>query len=317
MYVKINDEKEKHMKSKIKLNKTELTELIKKSVNMVLEEYIDNQPLRVEDYFDINSISKKDIMSIANDLTAFIPRMFGSPISDDGELMLDENVNVTMPIGQLRKELKKFGFKQWQIKSAIVANKVRVLILYADINKNTNVIENEMLLFGWSKAKISQPVIIQGITCRVMEFDPMIQKPITKEARKFEYLYHLTPQSNVLSILKNGIEPRSENDYLSYPPKAHLLKGNISQNIASYVGWQLFHVKKGLTDGNYALLRIETNKLPENIEFYKDPRFEYGYYSNGVIPSSAIEVFGKIEYTDKEHFNNEQITFLKNNTMFI
>ena len=303
-------------KKVITLSESDLKNIIKESLTMVLETISDNS-LNIEDFFDINSLSAKDIKSIATDISIFFQcEGYCSNISDEGETIINENTNVTMPIGQLRQELKKLGFKNWQVKSQIAHNKVRVVILYADIAKNTNIIVSKMSSYGWIKASISKPKVVHGVPIRVMSFDPEEQKSLTKEARHYKYLYHWTPYKNLSSILNNGIEARSENDYLSYSPKVFLMKGDVSKREASSLGWRLFRMNNSLKDGHYALLRITTEKVPENIEFYGDSRYPYGYFTKETIPSSCLELFGDITYQDKFNYNNEIINVvIANDTM--
>jgi len=303
-------------KRTIRLTEDQLKQVIKESVVMVLES-VSEEPLRIEDYFDLNTISEKDIRSIATDLRVYLGHNYGSDLTDEGELIIKECASATMPIGQLRKELKGLGFKQWQIKSEIVANKVRIVILYADIALNTNIIINKMLSCGWTKARISDPVLYGGTMIRVMDFDPKEQKSLTKEARRYDYLYHWTPYRNLSSILSSGIEARSENDYLSYPPKAHLMKGDTPKREASAFGWQLFHANKTLRDGHYALLRVTMSNAPNNIEFYGDPQYQYCFFTKETIPPSAIELFGEITYKDKNNYRFENITVVASNDTMV
>lgn len=157
-------------KKVIKLTESEFRQINKESYTMALETKSDDS-LRIEDYFDINSLSPKDIKSIVTDIRVFFQgEGFNSNISDEGETIIKESANVTMPIGQLRQELKKLGFKKWQIKSEIAQN--RIIILYADIARNTDVIINKMASYGWTKAGISAPKEISGIIVRVMSFGP-------------------------------------------------------------------------------------------------------------------------------------------------
>ena len=269
--------------------------------------------LRIEDYFDLSKLTEKDVRLISNDIRVFIPHTFDEILSDEGEILIKESAYLTLPVNQVRKELKKLGFLDWQIKSEIRANKVKIIILYADIDKNTDIVVNKMLTCGWSKARISEPQMKYGLALRVMDFDPMEQDPLTKEAHRHKYLYHLTPYKNVETIQQHGIEARSENDYLSYPPKAHIIKGNVSEEIISKLGWLLYSRNKKLNDGRYALFRIETSKVPQSIEFYGDPRFEYGYFTRESIPSSAIELYAWIAYKDKYNYRNETLNLFNPN----
>ena len=304
-------------KEVIEINEEQLKEIVKESVTRVME-FINNDSISVEDYFDISSLTKSDVQHMATDIRVFLQGQgYGSDLSDEGELILKEGSNVVMPIKALRKELQKLGFKQWQIKSEIAYNKVRVVVLYADLAKNTSIIENKMLSCGWTKAHISDPVLLYGIPVRVMDFDPKEQKPITKQARRYKFLYHWTPYNNLQSVFQTGIEPRNENDFLSYPPKAHLMKGDTPKSEASKLGWMLFNKNNSLMNGRYALLRISMKIVPNDIEFYGDSRFQYGYFTNVVIPPQALELFGEITYSDKYNYNNEQIKVLVNDDTMV
>ena len=293
----------------IRVTEDELREMVQESVAKAMGMY-GEETLRIEDYFDVRSITRKMVMSIATDLRVFLQGQgFGSPLSSEGELLV-EDVNRTLSIKELRVALAGLGFKKWQIRSFISYNKIRVVLLYADLAKNTDVIINAMTSFGWSKAAISAPTRIEGVVCRAMSFDPMEQKTATKEARRFSELYHWTPSDRVSSVMSTGIEPRSENEFLSYPPKAHLMKGNISQEKASYLGWQLFRANSTKTDGKYTLIKVVMARVPQTIEFYGDPRYEYGFFTKEAIPPSALEIYGQIVYTDKMKYHNERITFV-------
>lgn len=297
-------------KKQFKITEGELNEIIEKTYATVLET-LSEEELRIEDYFDLSSLSARDIKSLAVDLSVFFQGDgYCSDISDDGDALINESSNVTMPIKQLRQELRKIGFRQWQIKSRIHHNKVRIVVLYADIAKNTNIITNKMASYGWIKSTISEPKLISNIPMRIMTFDPQEQKSITKEARRYHYLYHWTPYRNLNSILNNGIEARSENDYLSYYPKVHLMKGDVSKREASSLGWRLYRMNNSSRDGHYALLRVTMSKVPDNIEFYGDSRYPYGYFTKETIPSSSLELYGDIVYKDKFNYNNETINVL-------
>ena len=294
-----------------------LKEIVSESIVKVLSEETDKIP-KVEDFFDIKSLSKQDVLSIANDLRVFIINQgFNSDITTDGNLIVKEGNNLTMPIKLLRTELKKLGFKNWQVKSQVQFNKVRVVVLYVDLDKNSEIVENKMLSCGWTRAFTTPVTNMFGIPVRVMGFDPKEQKSLTKEARKYVYLYHWTPYGNVQSILRTGIEARNENDFLSYPPKVHLMKGDTPKSYASQLGWHLFNKNNSLYDGHYALLRITTQKIPENVEFYGDPRSEYGYFTKDTIPPHALELFGEIIFSDKYNYNNEKIKVLVNNDTMV
>lgn len=58
------------------------------------------------------------------------------------------------------------------------------------------------------------------------------------------------------------------------------------------IGEQLSNVNKSPSnDGDYTLLSVSTNDIPDDIDFYKDPRYEHGFYTKQTIPPSALNVF--------------------------
>jgi len=301
-------------KEKVRITETQLKGIIKESIQEVLDMPSIKESANIEDYFDIQSLSKSTILSIATDLRVYIQAQgYGSNLTDEGEPILREDTVAPLPVAQLRTELQKLGFKKWQVKSYVSYNKVRLVILYADIAQNTKIIENEMLTHGWVRAIVSPHTIVHGITLRMMIFDPASQPPITKEARRYQYLYHWTPYGNLQSILQGGIEARNENDFLSYDPKAHLMKGDIPKAAAAKLGWMLYNKNIKLKNGKYALIRITMKNVPNNIDFYGDGHFPYGYFCLETIPPSALDLFGEITYNDKYNYNNEQIKVLSNN----
>ena len=294
-------------KKAIRIDEDILRGLVEKALGRVIEGYgYDN--IGVEDLFDINSLSREDVLSMATDLRVYLMgNGFDSDLTVDGDLIIKEGVGDVMGIGGLRKELGKLGFKQWQIKSEVRSNRVRTVILYADIEKNTEIIKNKMLGYGWTVAYVSGVMVKEGIPLRVMGFDPKEQRSVTKEARKYLSLYHWTPIENVQSILVNGLEPRSENDLYSYPPKVHLLKGDINRGECCKVGWALFNRNKKNKDGRYGLIRVNMSKVPDGVEFYGDPRFNNGYFTKDMIPPEALSLVGEIKYNDKFNYKGEDI----------
>lgn len=271
----------------------------------------------VEDFFDISSITNKDIISITTDLRAFFQiKCFDSYQDYEKNILLNESIVKSLGISKLRIELKKLGFKEWQIESTIICNKIRIAILYVDIAKNTDVIKEYMESLGWDYASTSDIFVIHKTNCRVMTFDPSVTKDISKEVFSCKYIYHWTPAERVASILKSGIEARCENLYIKYKPKVHLMKEFVTKKEASWLGWQLYKENISLLNGKYSILRVDVNKIPKTTLFYGDSRCECGITTKCLIPPDAIEVFGEIEYKDKFNYHNEMLTVVvKNDTM--
>lgn len=150
--------------------------------------------LKIGDYFGLDKIGRRKILSIWSDMRAFLQsRVFGSPLSQNGEPLFESGLE-PLPAKQLMKELTKLGIRQWQVKSAVVENQVRVVIMYADMARNTDVITNEMASFGWIRARISSSVQIEGLMCRAMDFYPKV-----KIAQAVETCLDMVPFDDVRS----------------------------------------------------------------------------------------------------------------------
>lgn len=274
------------------------------------------QPLKVEDYFNLQALTKRQVMYMATDIRAHIfHHPYDSSIGEEGGI-LQEDTSSVLSINELWVELEKLGFKDWQIKYEQGSNDVHIVMLYADVEKNTSIIINAMNSFGWICARKSEPVYYYSIPVRVMEFDPKEQPSMTNQARKYQYLYHITPIQNANSILLKGIEARSENEMFSYEAKSHLLKGDIPKRELEMFGWRLWNKKSSIRDGRYIVFRINLDKVPNNIEFYGDGRYDYGLFTKETIPPAALDVFGAITYTDKWNYRGESLNiFVPNSTM--
>lgn len=283
------------------------------------DELIDsvNDTIKVEDFFDISSISYKDIVSITTDMRAFLQvKSFDSYSDYELRELVTEDTDKTLTVAELKVELKKLGFESWQIQSSVLRNENTIAILYVDMAKNTDVIKEEMESFGWEYAQISDVIVIHKTNCRVMTFDPSYPKEISKEVFLSKYIYHLTPRGRVSSIMKDGIELRSENQFLKYKPKVHLLKESVTKKQTSILGWKLYQVNTTLFDGHYCILRVDVGKLPKSTIFYGDTRYECGITTKCLIPPDAVEIFGEIEYKDKSSYHGEMLTVtVKNDTM--
>lgn len=126
---------------------------------------MENDSIKVDDFFDISSISRKDIVSATNDIRAFLQVKRFESYSDYEQRT--ESVDKALSVAELEIELKKLGFNSWQIKS----DKNRVAILYVDIAENTDVIKAKMESYGWKYANISDAFVIHQTSCRVMTFE--------------------------------------------------------------------------------------------------------------------------------------------------
>ena len=214
---------------------------------------------------------------------------------DNKPVITESSEERTYTIEEVRNELKtRLYFEDWQIKEEQGCNNVKLVLLFSPINQNVQIVIKEMETLGWTKSYVTSPEIVKGVTVIGISFDPLFQpsvKPITR------YLFHWSPSYNKDNILQHGLIPSSQNSRFNYPPKVHLLKGEASDMEKIDIGNQLCHVNNNPNNnGEYSLFKIDLSKIPDDVEFYLDPRYEYGVYTKQKIEPNAITYIGSMKF---------------------
>ena len=113
---------------------------------------------------------------------------------------------------------------------------------------------------------------------------------ISSIVRSGRYLYHVTSEANVRSIMQDGLLiQRRESPYdvrnedIHYPARTYFYFGMSPQEAVDYA-------KADMLPGKYHVLQIDAARLPENCPVYYDPLL-YGnaVYLESDIPAQFIE----------------------------
>ena len=193
--------------------------------------------------------------------------------------------------------MRMYKMKDWQIEIKQGYHNVEVIILFAGIFKNTKIIKQEMKRLGFFPS-ISAWKRRGFMIWRAIKFEPYEQADLTKEARKFRYLYHITPSYNHQSIVNNGLLPKSENNMFDYPDRVYVLYGNIDRGNLMFLAQQLYEKNRKtnkINNGAYNVYRIDTRQLPNDIAFYGDPNYPKGYFTKQLIPSNCLSLVETIQ----------------------
>jgi hypothetical protein len=275
-----------------------LKEYIKKEVLKILQEHKEGTnkeiiPFRIEDFWELSSLTKEQIQSLNTDLSVFV---YGNGYGEamqyiNGELVIRESAeNRTHTFEEVKKELKtKLNFQDWQIKEQQGSNNIKLILLFSIISQNPQIVVSEMETLGWSKSYMTPQAIIRGIPIVAISFDPLYQPSIKSTVRQWKYILHLSPWYNKDSILKNGLIPSSKNSFFKYPPRLYLLKPTIPQMELHRIGKRLSETNTNPSNnGDYCLFQINLDNVPEDTDFYFDPRYKYGIYTRQTIQTDAI-----------------------------
>lgn len=277
----------------------------------------ENKKYQVSDFFDVGKLSKEDVDSITVDLSIFVRNNGYSNklFYTNGNTILSETATNTLPVADVKKELQeKLKFNDWQILEEKGANNIQLILLYVDYAMNTEIIIKQMEACGWSKSFISQPTLMFGRIVKAIAFDPITQPNVNQEVRQLKYLFHWTPAYNSKNIDEFGLLPKSENQQYDYPPKVHLIKENATEQQKIYLCWQLFKTNHNQQNtGHYTLYQIDVEKVPNDVDFFYDPRCQIGYYTVKPIPKDCILKIGTIQfgkYDNNYVLNKYKINYL-------
>lgn len=274
------------------MNLKQLPKIIDESIKKVLSEK------DIMDYFDIDNIPEDELRKQYVDFSLYLRnRGFGGRFSTIGGKIISEEANATLSVEETKKEiLDKFPLKDWQFCIDDTNEDIKLIVLFPGIFRNSQKIIKAMNACGWYVSTNSFKWA-HNMLWRCISFDPMFLNNISNEVRKYRYLYHWTPSYNLESILKSGLLPKSENSTFDYPERVHLLPGNLPLIELLNIGEQLCDYNKNKkNNGEYVLLQISTKDLPSDMEFFPDPRYVGGFYTESPIPPSLIKV------TLKENF---------------
>lgn len=131
----------------------------------------------------------------------------------------------------------------------------------------------------------------ESIRASLGEFDRIHYEPKFEEEEMDvgDILYHITHISNKDKIMRIGLCPYSKNGLFNYPSRIYFFKENTPKEALIKAAMALKRYSaKSFKDDRYCILKIDTNKLKDNIKFFADPNYEYGLYTLNNIPPSCI-----------------------------
>lgn len=274
------------------LKENNIHKIVEKVVRKVLQN-ANNLYMSVSDVVDLDKIPFSQLQQINIDLRDILYgfRFEGGVTSDGNKLDINENVeNKTEEPNNVKTELMgKFIFFDWQFIVTTTKNGIQLILVYADDDVNGDILCKKMKFFGWSKSYELKPKEKNGIVVRAIGFDPMYQEAIDDVKERWKVLYHLSPKYNEETIMKNGLVPSTRNKFFKYPPRIYMVTPNIPMSELEKLASKLNKFEKNTENGEvFTIYRIKTNMIPDNVELFYDPRFDYGVYSTKPIPTSAI-----------------------------
>ena len=227
--------------------------------------------------------------------------------NDSGENYILESPKYSVDIQTVRKEIiNTFRLESWQIQVIQGENSISLAILISNWkDNNIKEIINSFERFGWFCSTSENEIVKTNIILSdgskldgdwvIRQFEPKYQPNVNETVRNYKFIYHLSPVYNLESILKNRFKVHSQNKKFNYPNRIFFLKGNIDQENIMCIGQQLCDMNTDSRNtGEYCLFTIKTNLIPSDINFYLDPVYEFGIFTEQDIPVETILEYEKL-----------------------
>lgn len=207
-----------------------------------------------------------------------------------------EEVIKTTPIAETVEYMRTtFFFQDWQCLMRKAWNDVDVALIIPNIGQNESIIVNAMMEKGYFRGPDRQHER-DGMNWLQIQFEPYESKSLKDEVIEDEVLYHVTPYVNTDSILTKGILPTDENlinglETSNRPKLIFLLRG-----YTGYVQWKNTAIAinnkrpRNLQTDRFAVFKVDTSKLPEDIDFQGDPEHPSGICTYSIIPANSLSL---------------------------
>lgn len=169
------------------------------------------------------------------------------------------------------------------------------LIKTGDIDSNQEIIDRDMALCGYFPSYVEKTG-----NERTIQYEPKHQNKVNEKVLEKKHIYHLTQSQKVPKILKNGLEPKTNNKKFKYPGRVYffLSEPSYSKCLGLIGEFYREELKKSggsnAYEGSYTLLKINTEQL-SGVDFSYDPNAEDCVYTYDNIPPEHIEIVTVIE----------------------
>lgn len=269
-----------------------------KIVKDILREFIENEAIKT---FSLSRIPTSELKrQYVNFRLTMMESSFGNPLLKHNGKYIIENAKFTEPLEKVKPIIeKKYGLKDWQFEIRKAYNNIEIAIIAPEIDKNVELITDDMNQFGYFLG-FSETVTYEGMKWVRMQFEPRFQNEINDVVRKYHQIYHITPTYNLENIKRIGLIPSSKREGFSYPNRIFFIKGDTSFEEIAFIGQQLSDKNSNeKNDGKYSLLVIDTKNIPTDVNFFLDPNYGHGIFTEQPIPPSAIKSIIPLNYAKK------------------
>lgn len=257
--------------------------------------FIDKDGINID--FDLNNISNDElkkiyiIQSSFKELSKYHKNKLGTLSK---KLYEKQQLNYTIPVDEVTHELKmKYMLYDWQIETRTVCNKVKVILIIPNIKDNVDLLVDDMNKFGYYLSYYND-ISNNEYNYQYLYFEPNYTDDVTNRVKRYGIIIHLTHGYNLENIIKdNKLIPKYGNRQMKYPDRIYFINGDLYKKYILDLARDLNN-ESNRKSNEYLEIRIDTDKLPNNIKFYVDPNYEMGIYTYDEIPFNCVYMIRKI-----------------------
>lgn len=287
---------------KKKINNVDIVAEAKKAIDKAYADWKKRKPAPKEWFRECKGDPNKAVKLYA--LTSGTPTM-SNPLSLMMAGVLDEGLIKTYPIEKTMDYIKKhFQLEDFQL-GTFEDDPNRFFLMIPNIGDNIKLVLRALDYCGWYPGVIN---LAQGFPFMFMN-DQWVriqcERKFTDKLKKDKLpkvLYHYTPRYNLKKIMKIGLVPGSKNKLFNYPERIYFMGGidkNEMDGWAKPIYWTNSQVNPR-NEGIYAVLKVNTEKLPENIHFETDPNMpKCGFYTTDNIPPKFIKLDRYVNFEEE------------------
>lgn len=253
---------------------------IKRIVKETIQEYIEKFRKEV---FDLSKITPEMAEKQFVDYATMEP--VGFTVLNYNKI--EEDVNYSRPLSEVSADMMaKYQWDPWQFVVTQISNNIEIALLIPDYNQNIPTIISDMNKNGYFKG-YERSVLINNLPYKELRFEPLYQESERNMVINMGMIFHSTYKNNIPNILQNGLIPDSKNPKFTYPKRVYFSKFTSDIRKICDITVQLANVNhKNVLD--YCIITIDTKKIPDNVDFYFDPIYENGIFTNDIIPTECI-----------------------------
>ena len=269
---------------------------LKQTINTIVKEEFSKHKKKVDlaKIFDLDKIPEEELKKQYYDISLVHSFSgYGSHLLKVNNKYITENDSRVRPANEVKRELDlKYNLSPWQIKIIERGHDIQICLCIANFMQGINDIINDMEQMGYFLS-VSENVqdSFQQVWVK-MQFEPKYQMDENNKILSYGDLYHLTPIYNLKDIQTNGLTPSSKNGMFNYPNRIYFFIGNTPIQEIGILGKQLYAANKDpRNNGQYILLKIDSERLRDKVELHYDPNYPYGVFTEDTISSSFISIF--------------------------